>query len=77
MAWWDFFKLFDLAFKDDPLSRAREKRFIGGGHTQPDAIPDIRGPMANAMGGVGVAPIRDTNEFIDLSSVTNRQSRYK
>ncbi len=77
MAWWDFFKLFDLAFKDDPLSRVREKRFIGGGHTQPDAIPDIRGPMANAMGGAGVAPIRDTNEFIDLSSVTNRQSRYK
>jgi len=76
--WADFYKYFTYAFKPDPLSRKRaEKTLDGVGVTQPDAIPDIRADNWWGGGNRGQIRLRDSNDFIDLSSVTNRQSRYK
>jgi hypothetical protein len=70
MAWWDFFRVFQYAFTNDPLSR--KEYDSGAGTPQDDAIPDLR-----SGGGGGAMAIRDTNEFVDLSTVTNRMHRYK
>ncbi len=76
--WADFYKYFTYAFKPDPLSRKRAEKTIDGvGVTQPDAIPDIRADNWWGGGNRGQIRLRDSNDFIDLSSVTNRQSRYK
>jgi hypothetical protein len=78
MAWWDFFKVFTYAFTDDPLTKRDQKDFMGAGVSQPDAIPDIRaGQDGNWGGGGGAIKLRDTNDFVDLSTVTNRIHRYK
>ncbi len=51
---------------------------MGAGISQPDAIPDIRaGQDGNWGGGGGAIKLRDTNDFVDLSTVTNRIHRYK
>lgn len=77
-AWSDFFKLFTYAFQPDPLSLSKDSKGItGAGVTTADAIPDIRQDGSFSAGGKGFVRLRDTNDFIDLSSVTNRQSRYK
>jgi len=73
MAWWDFFKVFQYAFTNDPLTR--KDYDTGAGTLQADAIPDLRSVGGGAGGGA--MPIRDTNEFVDLSTVTNRMHRYK
>lgn len=76
--WSDFFKIFSYKFEDDPLSK--RKSFVqttGAGVSRADAIPDIRGDGTWGGGGRGAIRLRDSNEFIDLSTVTNRQSRYK
>lgn len=76
--WADFYKYFTYAFKQDSLSRKRAEKVIDGvGVTQPDAIPDIRADNWWGGGNKGQVRLRDSNDFIDLSSVTNRQSRYK
>lgn len=76
--WADYFKYFTYAFKPDPLSRKRTEKTVDGvGVTQPDAIPDIRADNWWGGGNRGQVRLRDSNDFIDLSSVTNRQSRYK
>lgn len=78
MAWWDFFKVFTYAFTDDPLSKRDQRDMAGAGVTQPDAIPDIRaGQDGSWGGGRGSIRLRDTNDFVDLSTVTNRIHRYK
>lgn len=78
MAWWDFFKVFQYAFTDDPLSKRRHRDLGGAGVSQPDAIPDIRsGQDGGAGGGRGAVRLRDTNDFVDLSTVTNRIHRYR
>jgi hypothetical protein len=75
--WSDLFRVFSLAFSQDPLGRDGNARDISGaGITQPDAIPDIR-QDGNYYGDRAGIRLRDSNEFIDLSSVTNRISRYK
>lgn len=77
--WADFFKIFTYQFTPDPYSRrANTRDLTGAGVTQPDAIP-MMGPDGNMSGGGGDRQVRfrDTNEMIDLSSVSNRQSRYK
>jgi hypothetical protein len=76
MAWWSFFKIFDLAFQPDPHSAKTNKDFTGAGVSQPDAVPDIRA-MADGTGGRGSVRLRDTNEIVDLSTVTNRIHRTK
>ena len=79
MAWYDFFKLFTYSFSSDPLERSKRiKDLTGAGVTVPDAIPDIRAQDGSYWGGGrGLVRLRDSNDFIDLSTVTNRQSRYK
>ena len=78
--WSDFFKIFSYQFTPDPYSRRASTRDLtGAGVTQPDAIPTM-GPDGNMQGGGGdnrLVRFRDTNEMIDLSSVSNRQARYK
>ncbi len=75
MQWWDYFKIFTYAFTDDPLSKEREKFISGAGVSQSGAIPDIRAGQ-DGMGG-GSVRLRDTTEFIDMSTVSNRLHRLK
>lgn len=78
MAWWDFFKVWTYAFTDDPISQRRFREPTGAGISQIDAIPDMRAGADGSMGGGGGAiRLRDTNDFVDLSTVTNRIHRYK
>lgn len=71
--WADTFRIFTLAFSRDPLSAQDDRDFTGSGTPQPDAMPDMRGLGA----GSGSVQLRTTNEFVDLSTVTNRLHRYK
>lgn len=76
--WWDYFKLWSFVFTSDPLSQKdNDKQITGAGVSQPDAIPDIRQDGSFWGGSRGMIRLRDSNDFVDLSSVTNRQSRYK
>lgn len=78
MAWWDFFKVFSYAFAEDPLSQRRLQDLRGAGVSQPDAMPDIRaGADGSWGGGRGTIRLRDSNDFVDLSTVTNRIHRYR
>jgi hypothetical protein len=78
MAWWDFFKVFTYAFTDDPLTKRNRHDLFGAGYSQPDAQPDMRtGFDGTYGGGSGAIRLRDSNEFVDLSTVTNRIHRYK
>lgn len=78
MAFWsDIYKFFAYAFEKDPLSQRTSSDLQGAGVTQPEAIPDIRQDGSFWGGGQGTLRLRDTNDFVDLSSVTNRKSRYK
>ena len=79
MAWWDHYKLFTYSFEEDPQTKLRKMRDLtGAGHSQPDALPDIRAQDGSYWGGGrGLVRLRDSQDFIDLSTVTNRQSRYK
>jgi hypothetical protein len=75
MAWWDFYKLWTYQFEKGPIERMDTTQITGAGVVVPDAMPDLRGDSF----GLGQSQIRlyDSNDFIDLSTVTNRQSRYK
>lgn len=75
MAWWDFYKLWTYQFEKGPIERLDNAQLTGAGVIVPDAMPDLRGDSY----GVSQSQIRlyDSNDFIDLSTVTNRQSRYK
>ena len=77
MAWYDLYKLWTYATAKDPQSHKRDQDFGGAGVTQPDAVPDIRADGSFWGGGRGMIRLRDSNDFIDLSTVTNRQSRYR
>lgn len=78
MAWWDFYKLWTYQFEKGPIERRgfENSQATGAGITVPDAMPDLRGEPWNA-GSKGQIRLYDSNDFIDLSTVTNRQSRYK
>jgi hypothetical protein len=75
MAWWDFYKLWTYQFEKGPIERMDTAQITGAGVVVPDAMPDLRGDSF----GLTQSQIRlyDSNDFIDLSTVTNRQSRYK
>ncbi len=79
MAWYDFYKIFTFAFTQDPLEKKIDKRSLdGAGVIQPDAVPDIRNADSyGGGGGGGFVRLRETQDFIDLSTTTNRQARYK
>ena len=71
--WWaDFYKVFSGAFKKDPLWTKTHIDVTGAGETSPDMM-DIRGDMA----GMGQIRLRDTNDLVDTSAVSNRPGRYK
>lgn len=77
--WADFFKTFDFAFTKDPLARTLQtKDVVGAGIIQPDSIPSLS-PDGSFWSNSDsrLIRLRETNDFIDLSTVTNRQSRYK
>jgi hypothetical protein len=78
MPWWDFYKVWTYNFEKGPLQKRRdlEKMLTGAGVGVPEAIPDLRG---EAWGGGprGFVRLHDSNDFVDLSTVTNRLSRYK
>lgn len=75
--WSDVMKYFTYAFRPSPMEQARgAKAAQSVGVTQPDAVPDIRGGNDGFWSG-GKGVLRVSNDFVDLSSVSNRQSRYK
>lgn len=77
--WADFFKTFDFAFAKDPVSRVLEpKDLVGAGIAQPDSIPSLN-PDGSFWSNSDsrLIRLRESNDFIDLSTVSNRQSRYK
>lgn len=78
MPWWDWFKLWTYTFEKDPLERRKinVSNLTGAGIGSPEAIPDLRG---EAWGGGSKGQIRlhDSNDFVDLSTVSNRQARIK
>lgn len=77
--WADFFKTYSFAFTPDPIERAfNTKDVVGAGITSPDSIPSMS-PDGSFWGGADsrFVRLRETNDFIDLSTVSNRQSRYK
>lgn len=75
MAWWDFYKLWTYQFEKGPLERLSKGEVTGAGVVVPDAMPDLRGDAYSAT--QTQIRLHDSNDFIDLSTVTNRQSRYK
>jgi hypothetical protein len=75
MAWWDFYKLWTYQFEKGPLERLSKGEVTGAGVVVPDAMPDLRGDAY--AGAQSQLRLHDSNDFIDLSTVTNRQSRYK
>lgn len=75
MAWWDFYKLWTYQFEKGPIERLDNAQITGAGVVVPDAMPDLRGDLTS--GGQTQIRLYDSNDFIDLSTVTNRQSRYK
>lgn len=78
MPWWDFYKLFNYSFELDPLEKkSRSQEITGAAVTQPGAMPDIRQDGSFWGGGRGLVALHDSHEFLDLSSVTTRTSRYK
>jgi len=75
--WADLYKYFHYVFRPSPVEQAMSDREAeGAGVTQPDAYPDIRGFNDGFWSG-GRGLLRVSNDFVDLSSVSNRQSRYK
>lgn len=76
--WSDLYKLWNGAFRADPLSELENTRNIqGAGVTAPEGIPDIRGGQNGFNDGGNFSIRGSSNDFIDLSSVSNRQARYK
>jgi hypothetical protein len=78
MAWWDFYKLWTYQFEQGPIEKKtfNNSQLTGAGVIVPDAMPDLRGELWSG-GTRGQIRLHDSNDFIDLSTVTNRQSRYK
>lgn len=77
--WADFFKTFDYAFTSDPLSKTLDTSDVtGAGISSPDSIPTLS-PDGSFWSGSDsrLVRLRESNDFIDLSTVSNRQSRYK
>lgn len=75
MAWHDFFRVWQHAFTDDPINQKDKEQVKIAGTSQPDARIDVRAD--GAMGGKGSVRLRDSNSFVDQSTVTNRMSRYR
>ena len=78
--WADLYKTFSYAFSDDPISRKiSTKDIVGAGIINPDSVPSIAPDNSSfaADGGQRLVRFRETNDFLDLSTISNRISRYK
>lgn len=77
--WANFYKTFTYAFSDDPLSKKISTRdIVGAGIQNPDSVPSIS-PDGGFYGTQDqrLVRLRESNDFIDLSTISNRMSRYK
>lgn len=75
--WADLFRIWSYSFELDPLEKRAKKDRRGAGITLPDAMPMPGQDGSMAGGGRGTVRLRDSKDFIDLSTITNRSSRYK
>lgn len=73
-SWWNLFNIFSYAFAPDPLTLKRKKEPRGAAFTNPEAIEPRQG--TDAIGSSSVR-LRQTNDLVDISTVTNRLHRYK
>lgn len=77
--WANFYKTFTYAFSDDPISKKISTRdIVGAGIQNPDSVPSIS-PDGGFYGTQDqrLVRLRESNDFIDLSTISNRMSRYK
>ena len=77
--WANFYKTFTYAFSDDPISKKISTRdIVGAGIQNPDSVPSIS-PDGGFYGTQDqrLVRFRESNDFIDLSTISNRMSRYK
>jgi len=77
--WWDWYKLWSHARRQDPFSlKLKSVNITGSGIGQSiENMPDIRQANDYSSGPRGVVHLRTTNDYIDLSSVQSRLARYK
>ena len=81
-SWADIFKLWAFEFDKDPTEKRNDAfvRMQGAAVTQPDALQNLQAGEGGSFHGSQRSPIRirlgDSTDFIDLSSATNRMSRY-
>lgn len=77
-AWYDFYRLWSYALEKDPLSQRSDTDDLpSAGVLDPASIMDIRGNDGFWGGGKSYAKLHDSNDVVDMSSVTGRASRYK
>ena len=77
MAWYDYFRIFNFGFKRDPYSQQKDPRNLtGAGVSQPDALQTMGGDDI-AAGPQGLMAYRQSNDMIDITTLTNRTGRYK
>lgn len=78
MNWADLFKLFTYVYGQTPSEQRRNQNTFGAGVSTPDVISSLRqdGSFWN-NNAKGFIRLRDSDDFIDLSSITSRQMRYK
>lgn len=75
--WADLYKIWTYTFEMDPMERRSKRTVTGAGVAMPEAMP-IPGQDGSMSGqGRGTVRLRDSKDFIDLSTITNRSSRYK
>src|SRR4051812_12332843 len=74
--WADLYNVWDLQGKLDPIQRRNSAKDIeGAGVVSPEVLGDIRNN--DFSGGSGkIIKLRDS-QFLDLSNVSSRISRYK
>lgn len=77
MKWYDYFRLFTFGFQRDPYSKNQDpKNLSGAGISQPDALQTMGGDDI-ASGSQGLMAYRQSNDMIDVTTLTNRSGRYK
>lgn len=76
--WSDIYKIFTFAFTKGPLDKQGDtSQLRGAGSQNPAFIPDVRNIGAYGGNSAGLIPLIESNDFIDLSTITNRTARYK
>jgi len=77
MKWYDYFRLFTFGFQRDPYSKSQDpKSLTGSGVSQPDALQTMGGDDITS-GSQGLMAYRQSNDMIDITTLTNRSGRYK